>query len=61
MFYCLCYAKYRYTDMSEDQVVEKIYPDLNGEEYIRLDVIQEGHCRDVAEEGDNKKKIHDLR
>ena len=61
MFYCLCYAKDRYTYMSEDQVAEEIYPDLNEEEDIRLDVIKEEHWRDVAEEGDDKKNIYDLR
>ena len=35
-------------------------PDLNEEENIILDVIREEHWRDVSEEGDNKKKIHDL-
>ena len=61
MFYCLCYSNDRYTDMSEDQVAEERYPDLNEEEDIRLDLIKEEHWRDVAEEGDDKKKIHDLR
>ena len=35
--------------------------DLNEDEDIRLDTIREEHCRDVSEEGDNKKKIHSLR
>ena len=46
--------------MSEDQVWEERYPDLNDEEDIRLDEIREWHWRDVSEEGDNNKKIHDL-
>ena len=36
-------------------------PDLNEKEDIRLDEIREEHWRDVAEEGDDKKKIHALR
>ena len=35
-------------------------PDLNKEEDIRLDANREEHWRYVAEEGDNKKKIHAL-
>ena len=35
--------------------------DLNEEEDIRLDAIREEHWRDVSEEGEDKKKIHDLR
>ena len=31
VFYCLCYVTDIYTDMSEDQVAEEIYPDLNEE------------------------------
>ena len=42
-------------------MAEEIYPDLNEDKDIRLDVIKEEHWRDVAEEGDDKKKIHDLR
>ena len=40
---------------------EEIYQCLNEEENIKLDEIREEHWRDVAEEGENKKKIHDLR
>ena len=40
---------------------EEIYQGLNEEENIKLDEIREEHWRDVAEEGENKKKIHDLR
>ena len=36
-------------------------PDLNEDEDIRLDEIREERCRDVAEEGDDEKKIHSLR
>ena len=34
VFYCLCYAKDKSTDMSEDQVAEERYPDLYEEEDI---------------------------
>ena len=34
--------------------------DPNEEEDIRLDAIREEHWRDVAYEGDDKKKIHAL-
>ena len=61
MLYCLCYAKDRNTDMSEDQGAEEIYPDLNEEEDIRLDEIREEHWKDVSEEVEYKKKIHYLR
>ena len=44
MFYCLCYDTDISTDMSEDQVVEERYPDLNEEEDIRLDAIREELC-----------------
>ena len=47
--------------LSEEQVSEERDPDLNGEEDIRMDEIRENPCRDVAEEGDNKNKIHALR
>ena len=61
VFYCLCYVTDISTDMSEDQVAEEIDPDLNEEEDIRLDAIGEENWWDVAEEGDDKKKIHALR
>ena len=61
VFFCLCYVTDIYTDMSEDQVAEERDPDLNEEEDIILDEIREEHWRDVAEEGDDKKNIHDLR
>ena len=41
--------KYISTDVSEDQVVEERYPDLNEEEDIRFDEIRQEHWRDVAE------------
>ena len=59
--YCLCYEMDISTDMSEDQVSEERDPDLNEEEDIRLGAIKEDHWRGVAEEGDDKKKIHALR
>ena len=61
VFYCLCYEIYIYTDMLEDQVSEERDLDLNEEEDIRLYAIKEEHCRDVVEEGDYKKNIHDLK
>ena len=64
MFVCvlfLCYVKNISTDILEDQVSEDRYPDLNEEKDIRMYAIREEHCRDVAEEGDDKKNIHALR
>ena len=48
-------------DVPEYQVLKDIYKDLNEEEDIRLDAMREYHWRYVAEEGDDKKKIHGLR
>ena len=42
-------------------MVEERDPDLNEMEDIRFDEIQEDHWRDLAEENDDKKKIHALR
>ena len=39
---------------------EEIDPYLNEEEEIRMDAIREEHWRGVAEEGDDKKKMHAL-
>ena len=61
VFYCFCCDTNISIDMSEDQVAEERYPDLNEKEDIRLDGIREEHWRDVADEGDDKKKIHSLR
>ena len=61
VFYCLCYEMDISTDISDDQVTEERYPDLNEEEDIRLDGIMEEHWRYIAKEGDNKKNIHALR
>ena len=61
VFYCLCYDTNRSTYISEDQVVEEIDPDLNKKEDIRFDDIREYHWMDIAEENDDKKKIHALR
>ena len=41
VFYCLCCVKDISTYMSEDQVVEERYLELNEEEDIRLDAIRE--------------------
>ena len=61
VFYCLCYDMDIFTDMLEDQEAEERDPELNEKEDIRLDEIMGEHWRDVDEEGDNKKNIHDLR
>ena len=60
-FNCLCYEMDVSTYMSEDQVLEERYPDLNEEDDTRMDEIRDEHWRNVAEEGDDKKKMHDLR
>ena len=60
VFYCLCYAKDRSTDMSEGQVTEERDPDLNEEEDIRMEDSSEEYWRGVSEEGGDKKKIHAL-
>ena len=49
------------TDMSEDQVAEDRDMNLDEKQDIILDTIREAHWRDVAEEDEDKKKIHDLR
>ena len=61
VFYCLCYDTDITTYMSEDQVVEERYPDLDEMDDIRFDGIREDHWRDLAEESNDKKKIHALR
>ena len=61
VFYCLCYVKGISTDMLEEQASEERDPDLNEEEGIRMEDIMEEHCRDVAEDGEDKSKIHALR
>ena len=61
VFYCLCYVTYISTDILEEQVEEERDPYLNEEEDIILDKIREEHWRDIAEEGDDKKRIHALR
>ena len=60
VFYCLCCDTDIYTDLSEYQVVEERDPDLNEMEENRFDEIREDHWRDLAEENDDKKKIHAL-
>ena len=61
MFYCLCCKMDISPDISKEQVSKEIYPDMNEEEYIIMEVSREDHCRDVAEEVDNKKNIRGLR
>ena len=60
VFYCLCFAKNRSTYMSEYQVAEERDTEPNEEKDVRLDVIREENWRDVDEEGNNKKKFHEL-
>ena len=40
---------------------EEKYLDLSKEEDTRMDGTRNGHWRDVAEGGDDKNNIHDLR
>ena len=40
LFYFLCYEMHVYIDMSEDQISEERYPQLNEEEDIRMDEIR---------------------
>ena len=61
VFYCLFYVKDVSKDFSEEHVSEERNKDLDEVEDIRMDVIRDKHWRDVAEEGENKKKIHSLR
>ena len=61
VFYFLCYYTDISTDISEEQVAEERDPDLNEMEDIRFDKIREDHWRDIAEEKDDRKKIHVLR
>ena len=61
VFYCLCYVKDVYTDMLEDQVSEERDLESNEDEDIKLDSIREDNYRDVAKEGEDKKRIHTLR
>ena len=42
-------------------MAEERDPELNEKEDIRFDKIWEDHWRDIAEENDDKKKIHALR
>ena len=61
VFYFLCYDANLTTDYLEDQLVEERDLDLEEMEGIRFDGIREDHWRDLAEENNNKKKIHALR
>ena len=61
IFYCLCYEMYISTDMLEDQVSEERDLESNEDEDIKLDSIREDNYRDVAKEGEDKKRIHTLR
>ena len=57
VFYCLCYDTDISTYMSEEQVAEERDPDLNEKGDIRLDEIREEHWRDIAEEGDDRRRF----
>ena len=61
VFYCLCSVKEISTDMLEEQMLEEIDPDLNEDKDIIMEVIREKHWRDVAEDGEDKSKIHVMR
>ena len=61
VFYCLCCDTNLTTDYLEEQVAEERDPDLDEMDDIRFDEIQEDDWRDLAEESNNKKKIHALR
>ena len=61
MFYCLCYVKDISPDVLEEQVSEERDPDLNKEEYIIIEDSMEERWRGVAEDGQDKTKIHALR
>ena len=60
IFYCFCYEIDISTYMSEDQVLEERYPDLNEEEGIITGEMRDGHWRGVVEEVEDKNKIHAL-
>ena len=61
VIYCLSYAIDIFTDMSEEQVSEEIDLDLNEEKDTRMDNSREENWMDVADEGDDKRKINYLR
>ena len=60
-FIFLCYEMGVSTNMLEKQVLKEIDLDLNVEKDIITDDSREENLRGVDKEGDNKKKIHDLR
>ena len=61
MFYHFCYAEEISADVLEEKVSEDRYPELNEEEDTRVDDTRDENWRYVAEDGDDKKKIHDPR
>ena len=61
VIYCLCYVKEISTDMLDEQVPKERDLDLNEEEDIRMEDSREEHLRYVAEDGEDKSKIHALR
>ena len=48
-------------DVLEGQVSEEKYPDLNEQQDIIMEDSRQDNCRDVAEDGEDKMKIHSLR
>ena len=58
VLYCVCYVEDISTDMSEEQVLEERDTDLNEEEDTRMEDSREEHRRDIAKDGEDKKKIH---
>ena len=61
VFYCLFYDTDLTTDYLEEQVVEERDLDLDEMDDIRFDEIWEDHWRDLAEESNDKKKMHALK
>ena len=57
----MCYDTDISTDILEDQVAGERNPDLNEMEDVRFDEIWEDQWRDLAEENNDKKKVHALR
>ena len=61
VFYCLCYIEDISTDMQEEQVSKQIHTDANEEEDTRMKDSRKDNWRDVYEDGDYRKNIHDLK
>ena len=61
MFYWLCYVKKMSTDMLEEQVSQEGESDVNQDGDIRMEDSWEEYWKYVADDGEDKKKIHALR